>query len=80
MDNLPIWAVWIATPAVGISPGLAILSTSAIARLLYGLLQLRPEVTPEANPSRRTKSRPAPQDDAERDTVLTAAVLDSRPS
>jgi hypothetical protein len=47
MDNLPIWAAWIAAVAVGISPGLAILSAPAIARLLRRLLRLRPEVPPK---------------------------------
>jgi hypothetical protein len=50
MDNLPTWALWIITAAVGISPGLAILSAPSIARLLRRLLWPRPEVRPEPQP------------------------------
>lgn len=34
MDNLPMWVVTIAAVAVGVSPGLAILSAGSIARLI----------------------------------------------
>jgi hypothetical protein len=44
MDNWPTWVVWICAAAVGISPGLAILSAPSIARLLHRLLGARPEV------------------------------------
>jgi hypothetical protein len=47
MDNLPAWALWPITVAVGLAPGLAILSTPAIARLLHRLLWPRPELAPE---------------------------------
>jgi hypothetical protein len=46
MDNLPIWALWPITVAVGISPGLAILSARPIARLLHRALWPRPETAP----------------------------------
>jgi hypothetical protein len=35
MDNLPIWAVWIAAVAVGLAPGLAMLCAPMIARLIH---------------------------------------------
>jgi hypothetical protein len=47
MDNLPDWAACIIAIAVGLSPGLAILSARSIARLLYRALGPRPEVAPE---------------------------------
>jgi hypothetical protein len=47
MDNLPSWALWIITAAVGVSPGLAILCARPIARLLHDALWPRPEVVPE---------------------------------
>jgi len=43
MDNLPDWAVTIITVAVGLSPGLALLSARPIARLLYAMLWPRRE-------------------------------------
>ena len=46
MDNLPSWAVTIAAIAVGISPGLAILSAGSIAPLLYRVLGPRPKRAP----------------------------------
>jgi hypothetical protein len=46
MDNLPSWAASIAALAVGLSLGLAILSTRPIARLLHRLLWPRPETAP----------------------------------
>jgi hypothetical protein len=47
MDNLPSWGVWIAAAAVGVAPGLAILSAPTIGRLLYRLLWPRSEVLPD---------------------------------
>ena len=47
MDDLPSWALWIITAAVGVSPGLAILSVRRIARLLHRTLWPRPEVAPQ---------------------------------
>ena len=47
MDNLPSWALWIITAAVGISPELTILSTPKIARLLHRLLFPRSKVAPK---------------------------------
>jgi hypothetical protein len=38
MDNLPAWALWLVTVAVGLGPGLAILSARPIARLLHRAL------------------------------------------
>jgi hypothetical protein len=38
MDNLPDWAAPIIAVAVGLSPGIAILSARSIARLLYRVL------------------------------------------
>jgi hypothetical protein len=54
MDNLPTLAVTIAAVAVGVSPGLAILSAGSIARLLHRVLWPRPEVArkPEPAPGR----------------------------
>ena len=46
MDDLPSWALWIITAAVGVSPGLAVLSARPIPRLLHRALWARPEVTP----------------------------------
>jgi hypothetical protein len=48
MDSLPDWAVSIVTVAVGLSPGLAILSARRIAWLLHRLLWPGPEVAPQA--------------------------------
>jgi hypothetical protein len=47
MDNLPLWVVTIAAAAVGLSPGLAILSARRIAQLINRALLPRPEVAPE---------------------------------
>jgi hypothetical protein len=44
MNSLPHWAVTITAVAVGLSPGLARLSTRSIARLLRRALWPRPEV------------------------------------
>jgi hypothetical protein len=44
MDNLPDLVVTFAVVAVGVSPGLAILSTPLIARLLHQALWPRPEI------------------------------------
>ena len=54
MENLPDWALWIITIAVGVSPGIAILSARPIARLIYHMLGPRPEVMrePEGGPAR----------------------------
>jgi hypothetical protein len=43
MDSLPDWAGSIIAVAVGLSPGLAILSARSIARLLHRALWPRPE-------------------------------------
>jgi hypothetical protein len=48
MDTLPDWAVTIIAIAVGLSPGLALLSARSIARLLHRKLWPRPEVAPNA--------------------------------
>jgi hypothetical protein len=48
MHNLPDWAVSITAAAVGLSPGLALLSARSIARLLHRALRPRPEVAPKA--------------------------------
>jgi len=47
MDILPTWVAAIAAVAVGVSPGLAILSAGMIARLLHRALSLRPEAAAE---------------------------------
>jgi hypothetical protein len=54
MDNLSDWVVTIAAVAVGLMPGLAILSARSIARLIYHMLGPRPEVMrePEGEPGR----------------------------
>jgi hypothetical protein len=44
MDNLPDWVASIIAIAVGLSPGLAVLSARSIARLLYRALSAYPEV------------------------------------
>ena len=60
--------------AVGLAPGLPILSAPAISRLLFSLLP-RLEVTPEPQPPEpRTKSRPERHGDPGQYGVLTAAV------
>jgi hypothetical protein len=48
MDNLPDWVVTIIAIAVGLSPGLAILSARSIARLLHRALWPRPEGAPRS--------------------------------
>jgi hypothetical protein len=48
MDNLPAWALWIITTAVGLSPGLALLLVRPIARLLHRLLWPRPEIASQS--------------------------------
>ena len=54
MDNLSDWVATIAAVAVGLMPGLAILSARSIARLIYHMLGPRPEVMrePEGEPTR----------------------------
>jgi hypothetical protein len=54
MDNLPAWALWIMTAAVGLSPGLALLLVRPIARLIHRLLWPRPEIAgqPGREPAR----------------------------
>ena len=53
MNDLPPWAVTIAAIAVGLVPGLAILSARPIARLIYHVLGPRIEVMrePEGGPA-----------------------------
>jgi hypothetical protein len=46
MDNLPIWALWPIAIAVGLTPGLALLSARLIARLLHRVLWQRLAVAP----------------------------------
>ena len=46
MGNLPTWVVTIAAVALGLSPGLAILSVGPIIRLLDRALWPRPEEAP----------------------------------
>jgi hypothetical protein len=58
MDSLPDWAVSIIALAVGLSPGLALLSARSIARLLHRALWPSPEVAPQ---SRR---EPVPEEPA----------------
>ena len=57
MDNLPDWALWIITAAVGLTPGLAFLLVRPIARLLHRLLWLRLDA---ATRSERTGRRSNP--------------------
>jgi len=54
MDNLSDWVATIAAVAVGLMPGLAILSARSIARLIYHTLGPRPEVMrePDGEPTR----------------------------
>jgi hypothetical protein len=56
MDNLPAWAASIIAVAVGLSPGLAILSARRIAWLLHRVLWPRPEVALQTG---REPERPA---------------------
>jgi hypothetical protein len=35
MENLPAWALWVITAAVGLSPGLAFFMAGAISRSLW---------------------------------------------
>jgi hypothetical protein len=58
MDNLPIWALWPITLAVGVSPGLAVLSARPIARLIYHVLGPRPKVMREPE-GQLTRDEPA---------------------
>jgi hypothetical protein len=52
LENLPYWAASIIAIAVGLSPGLAVLSARSIARLIHRALWPRPEVAlePECGP------------------------------
>jgi hypothetical protein len=43
MESMPDWAVSVIAAAVGLSPGLALLSARSIARLLHRALWPRPE-------------------------------------
>jgi hypothetical protein len=43
MDDLPTWVVTTAAVAVGVMPGIAILSARSVVRLLYRALCPRPE-------------------------------------
>ena len=52
LDILPTWVVTIAAVAVGVIPGLAILSTGSIARLLHRALSPRPAVASRPGPDR----------------------------
>jgi hypothetical protein len=54
MNDLPLWALWPITIAVGLMPGLAVLLARPIARLIYHMLGPRPEVMrqPEGEPTR----------------------------
>jgi hypothetical protein len=47
MYHLPDWAVSIAAAAVGLSPGLALLSARSIARLLHRELWAAPRAAPQ---------------------------------
>ena len=47
MDTLPDWAVTFIAIAVGLSPGLALLSARSIARLLRRALFPRSQVAPK---------------------------------
>jgi hypothetical protein len=47
MHNLPIWTVWIAATAVGLTPGLAILCAPVIAGLIHRVASPRREVAPK---------------------------------
>jgi hypothetical protein len=58
MDSLPDWAVSIIAVAVGLSPGLAILSAGSIARLIYRVLGPRRELAAEHGPSRNAEIPP----------------------
>jgi hypothetical protein len=56
MDHLPDWAVTIIAVAVGLGPGLAILSARPIGRFLHRTLLARPEA---AGRSEREPEGPA---------------------
>jgi hypothetical protein len=58
MDNLPAWALWIITAAVGFSPGLAFLLVRPIARLLHRVLWPRTQRL-DRSVRRRMGNRPA---------------------
>jgi hypothetical protein len=47
MDNLPDWVVSLIAIAVGLSPGLAVLSARSIARLIHRAVPPRTEVAPK---------------------------------
>jgi hypothetical protein len=68
MDNLPTWVVTIAAVAVGLSPGLALLLTRPIVRLLHRVLSSRAKIVdqpgfaptceePPVSPLRQDESR-----------------------
>ena len=77
MDNSPSWAVTIAAVAVGVSPGLAILSTRLIARVLHLALWPRPRVTPMLGPEPAPKNRP-PIPGGAQGGLMTASMLENR--
>ena len=52
MDNLPEWAASIFAVAVGLAPGLAVLSARSLARLIYRVVGPRPEVADQLGPER----------------------------
>jgi hypothetical protein len=62
MNALAPWVVTIAAVAVGLSPGLALLSARSIARLIYHMFGPRPEVMrePDGEPTRDEPAGAAP--------------------
>jgi hypothetical protein len=52
MENLPAWALWIITAAVGLSPGLAFLMVGAISRSLHRTLWARSKGAYQLGPER----------------------------
>jgi len=52
MENLPAWALWIITAAVGLSPGLAFLMVGATSRLSHRALWARSKGEYQLGPER----------------------------
>jgi hypothetical protein len=73
MDNLLPWVGTITALAVGLGPGLAILSARPLALLLHRALGPRPTTAPKPGP----KSRPAFRGGAQVG-VLTASMVEIR--
>ena len=82
MDNLPTWAVTIAAVGVGLVPGLSILSTRPIDRLLHRLSSPHPKMAPKPRLEPAIGNWPAWQpgeDDGQADDFALSLISDRGP-